>query len=99
MTAFTGEIFTAPALVFSTQDGYGESISYVQQVVGNQDGYGSPKFTALASSGINPIPHYKLSCEDNTGLRHYWVDTSISLINAPAGFTYVISTFVNQGKF
>jgi len=55
--------------------------------------------TALASANINPIPRYKLSCEDNTGLRHYWVDVSISLTRAPPGFTYVSATFVNEGKF
>jgi hypothetical protein len=99
MTVFTGEVFIAPAIAFANIDGYGEFLSYVQQTNANQDGYGAPKFTAIASSNINPIPHYKLSCEDNTGLRHYWVDTSVSLINAPAGFTYVIGTFVNQGKF
>lgn len=99
MTAFTGEVFTAPALAFATQDGYAEFLIYVQQVTGNQDGYGVPKFTALASSNINPIPHYKLSCEDNTGLRHYWVDTTISLINAPGGFSYVLATLVIEGKF
>jgi hypothetical protein len=50
-------------------------------------------------SGINPIPNYKLSCEDDTGLRHYWVDATISLANAPPGFTYVSATLVVEGKF
>lgn len=99
MTAFTGEIFTAPAMALGTQDGYAEFLSYAQQVTGNQDGYGAPKFTALASSGINPIPHYMLACYDNTNTRHYWVDTSISMINAPIGFTYVTATLVVTGKF
>jgi len=69
------------------------------QLAGTQDGYGQPRLTALAAAGINPIPHYKLSCEDNTGTRHYWVDVSISLYYAPPGFTYVPSTFVVEGRF
>lgn len=66
---------------------------------GSQDGYGQARLTALASSGINPIPRYKLSCEDNTGTRHVWVDTSISVTNAPPGFTYVSAMLVVEGKF
>lgn len=50
-------------------------------------------------SQINPIPTYKLSCEDDTGLRHYWTDSSISLVNAPPGFTYVSQTLIVGGKF
>jgi hypothetical protein len=54
---------------------------------------------SFSGSQINPVPTYKLSCEDNTGLRHYWTDASISLTNAPGGFTYMPLTFVVEGKF
>jgi len=93
-----GVITTMPSANLST-DGYGSAISKPLQLSGTQDGYGQPRLTALASANINPIPRYKLSCEDNTGLRHYWVDVSISLTRAPPGFTYVSATFVNEGKF
>ncbi len=76
-----------------------ESLTKPAQLAGTQDGYGQPRLTALAAAGINPIPHYKLSCEDNTGTRHYWVDTSVSLTYAPAGFTYVSATLTVEGKF
>ncbi len=66
---------------------------------GLQDGYGVPKLAALAGSNTNPIPHYALACYDNTNVRHYWSDTSISLTNAPVGFTYTVSTLVVLGKF
>ena len=80
-------------------DGYGRATSSPLQKSGTQDGYGQHRLTALASADINPIPRYKLSCEDNTGLRHYWVDNSISLTRAPPGFTYISATLVNEGKF
>ncbi len=69
---------------------------------GAQDGYGVPKLTALASSGINPIPHYKLACYDSLGVRNFWVDTAVSLTNAPTpagGATYVSATLTNLGRY
>ena len=80
-------------------DGYGQVVIKPSQLAGIPDGYAQPRLTALAGASINPIPHWKLSCEDNTGLRHYWVDVAISLTRAPAGFTYVTSTFVVEGRF
>ena len=43
--------------------------------------------------------HYALACFDNAGARHFWTDTSISLTNAPIGFTYVGSTLVVLRKY
>lgn len=77
----------------------GEILTPPTIVDGTQDGYLQPRLAALSASGINPIPHYSLSCLDNVNTRHYWVDTSISLTNAPAGFTYVSNTLVVEGTF
>ncbi len=76
----------------------GELLTIPAQQVARQSGTGFPKLTALAASGVNPIPHYALACEDNTGTRHFWTDTVVSLTNAPLGFTYVAATLVIEGK-
>lgn len=90
----------SPIDVVSVSEGNAsENVTVPAQVSGIQSGYGQHRLTALPASEINPIPHYKLSCEDDTGLRHNWVDTSISLTNAPDGFTYAPETFVVEGKF
>lgn len=93
---------TSQALIATSSTSESNAAEFLikpDQLGGTQDGYGQHKLTALAAAGINPIPHYKLSCEDNTGLRHHWVDTSISLTFAPDGFTYVSATLTVEGKF
>lgn len=97
MAAFTGEIITASKEV-ATQSTDSEA-RIIDWNSGVQVIVAGARLTALASSGINPIPRYKLSCEDNTGLRHYWVDFYKSLTNAPDGFTYVSATFVVEGQY
>lgn len=48
------------------------------------------------------LVRYHLACYDNTGVRHYWVDFSVSFTRAPVlspGVTYNASTFVILGTF
>jgi hypothetical protein len=100
MAAQLGELLTTPAIVSGTEGGeIGQVFDQPSKNDGAQAGLSFPLLTALASSGENPIPHYSLACYDDVNVRHYWVDTSVSLDNAPNGFTYVESTLVVTGKF
>lgn len=66
---------------------------------GSQALLAQARLVALPSSLINPIPRYKLSCYDDTNTRRYWVDSSVSLANAPDGFTYISATLVVEGRY
>jgi len=95
----TASVEVVPAQAAAVLDGEGDPVAAPVQLSGVSDGYGQHRLMALPSSQINPIPRYSLSCEDNTGARHYWVDTSISLTFAPVGFIYVSATLTVEGKF
>lgn len=62
---------------------------------------GDVKAIALPGSGVNPIPHFYLACYDTNNIRHYWVDYTVSLTNAPdpAPYSYISSTLVILSKF
>lgn len=45
------------------------------------------------------VTHYSLAAFDNTNVRHYWVDTTVSFTNAPAGPTYISNTLTVLGVF
>ncbi len=80
----------------------GTLVTLPVQTTGTQDGYGVPRMTALAASGINPIPHFKLACVDTLNVRNFWTDTSVSLTNAPTpagGATYVSATLTVEGIY
>jgi len=99
MAAQIGELLTVPIILYGEEGGTATNVTTAAQGSGTQDGYGFPLLTALAASGEHPIPRYNLACYDDVNVRHYWVDTSISLTNAPNGFTYVPATLVVRGRF
>ncbi len=99
MVAQTGELLTLPNLTFGDSNSGGIIQTIPEKDSGEQDNQGFPLMAGLAGSGENPIPKYSLACYDDTNTRHFWVDTSISLTNAPDGFTYVEATLVSLGKF
>ncbi len=48
------------------------------------------------------VSHYSLACFDDTGVRHYWVDTNVGLGSAPSlgmGISYVSATLVVLRQF
>lgn len=81
----------------------GSLMTAPSQLTGTQDGLGSPRMTALAASGINPIPHFLLSCFDSTNTRQHWVDTTPQFVTSSAPViapaTYVTGTFVVISRF
>jgi hypothetical protein len=100
MAARTGELLTAPTVLFGYNDGYGSIPTIPPTTTANQEGYGYPILASLPGSGISPIPHYLLACYDNLGNRHYWTDTSIQMTNAPSliGASYTTSTLTVIAK-
>ena len=101
MADFSGELFTTPTFTNGTQDGDGILFVNPNLIEGVQDGYGQifQSFTTVCPPPPVIIIHYALSMFDNTNVRHFWTDTSITTANAPSGPTYLISTFAIEGFF
>ena len=99
MTNFDGNLFTIPNYLFGVAgiDGYLTILPSI--LFGDLSDSGIVWQTSITACPPLPVTYFALSMFDNTGTRHYWTDTNISVDNAPSGPTYNVSTFAIEGLF